>query len=188
MKRCLAAILVLGGLAACTDPTSAPPEAIERAHYVSGEPPSLTVISMKNIASGTSEHTGLVINGSEQVLFDPAGNFRHPRAPRKDDVHYGATPAVIQAYNSFHARSDYFLKIQKIEVPLEVADALIARARSQGVTRQMFCATSIGDVLSDVPPFEGAPTSLFPAAVERYFDTYPGVETTTFYENDVGKN
>lgn len=188
MVRLLAVVLLLGGLAACTDPTAAPPEAIAQAHYVSGEPPSVTIISMKNVASGTSEHTGIVINGSEQVLYDPAGNFRHPRAPRRGDVHYGATPSVIQAYNSFHARSDYFLKIQKLAVPLDVADALIARAEAQGVTRQMFCATSIGDVLSDVEPFEGAPTSLFPAAVERYFDGYPGVVTTTFYENDTGKN
>jgi hypothetical protein len=188
MLRVILALAALAGLAGCTDPTSASPEAISQARYVSGEPPSLTIISMKNVSSGSSEHTGMIINGTQQVLYDPAGNFRYAAAPRAGDGHYGMTPTAIKAYESFHARSDYFLKIQTVPITLETADELIARAQQQGVTRQMFCSVSAGEVISDVAPFQNAPVSMFPTAIEKYFDTVPGVVTSTFYENDFGKN
>ncbi len=188
MLRIVLGLVVLAGLVACTDQTAARPEIIAANHFVSGEPPSLTIVNMKNVGSGASEHTGLLINGSEQVLFDPAGNFRHPRSPRAGDVHYGVTPVIFQAYNSFHARSDYYLTIQKLPMTLAQADALIARAQAQGPTRQMFCADTVASVLQDMPQFADVRRTMFPSAIERYFAQYPGVSTTTFYESDEGKN
>ncbi len=179
---------VLWALAACTDATSARSEVIAASHYVSGEPPSLTVVNMRNVGSDASEHTGLLINGSEQVLFDAAGNYRHPRSPRAGDVHYGVTPTIFQSYKSFHARSDYYLTIQTLPLTLEQADALIARAKQQGPTRQMFCADGTSDVLQDIPGFSDMKRTMFPSVIERYFDNYPGVTKTTFYESDTGKN
>ena len=38
---------------------------------------------------------GLLINGSQQVLYDPAGTFTHPDLPRAGDVHYGMTPRFV---------------------------------------------------------------------------------------------
>ncbi len=188
MLRVIVGLAVLAALSACTDQTSASPEVIAANHFVSGEAPSLTIVNMKNVGSDASEHTGLLINGSEQVLFDPAGNYRHPRAPRAGDVHYGVTPTIFQSYKSFHARSDYYLTIQTLPLTLAQADALIARAQKQGATRQMFCAVTVADVLSDEPEFANMHRTMFPSAIERYFANYPGVTTTTFYESDLGKN
>lgn len=188
MVRMILALTLVWGLGACSDPSSASPEAIAAAHYVSGKEPSLTVITMRNGGSDIAEHTGLLINGSEQVLFDPAGNFRHPQAPRSGDVHYGINEGIYQRYLSFHARQGYYLEIQEVPVSLETADALIARAQSQGVTRQLFCASTVSEVLNDTPPFEGISVSMVPGSIARYFAKYPGVVTTEFHENDVGKN
>lgn len=186
--RGILALTAIWALVACTDKTAARPEIIASSHFVSGEAPSLTIVNMKNVGSDASEHTGLLINGSEQVLYDAAGNFRHPRAPRTGDVHYGITPTIFQAYKSFHARSDYYLTIQTLPLTLAQADALIARAQVQGPTRQMFCANSTASVLQVLPAFADINRTMFPSAIERYFDRYPGVSTTTFYESDLGKN
>jgi hypothetical protein len=188
MLRIVIGLVLLVGLSACTDQTSASPEIVAANHFVSGDAPSLTVVNMKNVGSDASEHTGLLINGSEQVLYDPAGNFRHPRAPRAGDVHYGVTPTIFQSYKSFHARSDYYLTVQTVPLTLEQADALIARAQQQGPTRQMFCADSVASVLQDVPGFTDVNRTMFPASIQKYFAKYPGVTTTTFYETDEGKN
>ena len=90
----LAAVLALAG---CEFYTPASPDEIARARYVSPEPPSITLMSMVNARSGKSAHSGILINGSEQVLFDPAGTFTHPDLPRKGDVHYGMTPRFADA-------------------------------------------------------------------------------------------
>ena len=75
ISRQVLAVLALVMLAGCEMYTPATPEEIARARYVSDEPPSITLISMVNAASGRSAHSGLLINGSQQVLYDPAGTF-----------------------------------------------------------------------------------------------------------------
>ena len=111
-----AAVLALGALlalAGCEFYTPATPDEVARARYVSDEPASVTLISMVNERSGRSAHAGLLINGSQQVLYDPAGTFSHPDLPRAGDVHYGMTPRYVDYYERYHARFDYYVEAQQ---------------------------------------------------------------------------
>lgn len=176
-------------LAGCEIYTPATQAAIDRARYVSPEPPSVTLISMVNEKSGNSEHAGLLINGSQQVLYDPAGTFTHPDLPRRGDIHYGMTPRYVDYYERYHARFDYFVEAQRLEVSRAAADQLIANAQAEGQRMKMTCSLAQADVLKPVPPFTGViHSSIFPETLRHEFQTLPGVKDSYVYENDVGQN
>jgi hypothetical protein len=181
----LAAVLALSG---CEFYTPAAPEEIARARYASSEPPSITLMSMVNASSGKSAHAGLLINGSERVLFDPAGTFTHPDLPRAGDVHYGMTPRFVDYYERYHARFDYFVEAQKVPVTRAEADQILADARAHGKSMKMTCALAMADVLRPVPRFADAPSSIRPEALRAYFANLPGVETHYVRDSDIGKN
>jgi hypothetical protein len=188
MRSLLAALAAVLALSGCEFYTPATPEEISRARYVSPEPPSITLMSMVNAKNGRSAHVGLLINGSEQVLFDPAGTFKHPDLPRKGDVHYGMTPRYVDYYERYHARFDYFVEAQKVPISRAAADQLIANAQAKGQSMKMTCALDVADVLEPVPPFQNVPHSFFPDALRQNFETMPGVQDSYVYEADVGKN
>lgn len=188
MRALPLALLGLMVLSGCEFYTPASPEAVAAARYASDEPPSVTLMSMVNAKSGRSAHSGLLINGSQQVLYDPAGTFTHPALPRRDDVHYGMTPRYVDYYERYHARFDYYVEAQKVPLTRAQADQLIANAQAQGKTMKMQCALAAASVLQPVPPFEGVPHSVFPEALRAYFAGLPGVEDSYVYESDVGKN
>ncbi len=143
---------------------------------------------MVNNRTGRSAHSGLLINGSQQVLYDPAGTFTHPDLPRRGDIHYGMTPRFVDYYERYHARFDYFVEAQKVPISRATADQLIANAQARGESMKMTCGLDVADVLKPVPPFQGVPTSFFPEALRDYFEALPGVEDSYVYESDVGKN
>lgn len=188
MRAAPLALLGLLALAGCEFYTPDTPEAAAAARYVSAERPSVTLISMVNNKSGRSAHSGLLINGSEQVLYDPAGTFTHPALPRRDDIHYGMTPRFVDYYERYHARFDYHVEAQKVPLTRAQADQLIANAQAQGKTMKMQCAIAAANVLEPVPPFQDAPHSVFPEALRAYFAALPGVEDSFVYESDIGQN
>lgn len=189
MWRFLLAALVAVTLSGCEMYTAAAPEDIARAKYVSSDPPSITLMSMVNKRSGRSAHSGLLINGSQQVLYDPAGTFTHPDLPRAGDIHYGMTPRFVDYYERYHARFDYFVEAQTVPVTREQADQVLANAIAHGQSFKMECALSTAAALRDVPPFEGVVrTTLFPEGLRRDFDQLPGVKTRFVYDDDVGQN
>ena len=181
----LAAVLLLAG---CEMYTPASPDEIARARYVSSEPPSITLMSMVNARSGKSAHVGLLINGSEQVLFDPAGTFTHPDLPRAGDIHYGMTPRFVDYYERYHARFDYYVEAQEVPVSRAEADLILANARAHGKSMKMTCALAMAEVLHPVPRFADAPSSVQPEALRAWFATLPGVEAHFVTDADVGKN
>jgi hypothetical protein len=188
MRRALLALAAAAALAGCEMYRPADLETIERARYVSPEPPSVTLMSMVNAQTGRSAHVGLLINGSQQVLYDPAGTFTHPDLPRRDDVHYGMTPRYVDYYERYHARFDYFVETQKVPVTRAEADQLIANARGQGKTMKMHCALAMADVLQPVPRFAHVRRSYSPEALREDFARMAGVEDAYVYEADIGKN
>jgi hypothetical protein len=188
MRRVLLALTAVVALAGCEMYRPASPDAIAAARYVSAEPPSVTLMSMVNKGSGRSAHVGLLINASEQVLFDPAGTFTHPALPRKGDVHYGMTPRYVDYYERYHARFDYFVETQKVPVSAAAAEQILANAKAHGKSLKMTCAIDAAAVLKPVPPFGDVPSSFFPEALRAYFAAMPGVETHYVRESDVGKN
>jgi hypothetical protein len=188
MRRTLAALLAVALLGGCEVYTPATPDEVARARYVSDETPSVTLISMVNAENGRSAHAALLINGSEQVLYDPAGTFTHPDLPRRDDIHYGVTPRFLDYYERYHARFSHFVHVQKVEVDMATANQVLANAQAHGRTPKMLCAGSVTAALRPVPPFTGVRTSFFPEAVRRDFAQIPGVEDSYVYDVDVGKN
>jgi hypothetical protein len=188
MRRLLPCLTALALLAGCEVYQPASPDEIARARYVSSEPPSATLISMVNTRSGRSAHVGLLINGSQQVLYDPAGSFTHPDLPRREDVHYGMTPRYVDYYERYHARFDYFVEAQTVPLTRAQADQLIANAEARGKTMKTQCALAIADVLRPVPPFEGVERDFYPEPLREYFSRMPDVEQHFVRELDIGKN
>lgn len=186
--RAIFALVALATLAGCEVYTPAAPDAIAAARYVSPEPPSVTLFSMVNESSGKSEHAGLLINGSEQVLYDPAGTFSHPDLPRAEDIHYGMTPRFVDYYERYHARFGYFVEADRVPLTRAQADQLIANAKAEGKQMKMACSLAVADVLRSVPPFEGVTKSLWPEGVRKDFENMPGVTTSYVVEHDVGQN
>ena len=188
MRSALLALAAILALAGCEFYTPASPDEIARARYVSTEPPSITLMSMVNARSGKSAHAGLLINGAEQVLFDPAGTFTHPELPRAGDVHFGMTPRFVDYYERYHARFDYYVEAQQVPVSRAEADRILAAAEAHGKSMKMTCALAIADVLHPVPRFADAPSSVYPEALRAYFAGLPGVEAHLVTDSDVGKN
>jgi hypothetical protein len=186
--RAALALACLALVAGCEVYTPAPPDEIARARYVSEEPPSVTLLSMVNARSGRSAHAALLINGSERVLYDPAGTFSHPDLPRAGDIHYGMSPKFVDYYERYHARFTHFVHAQTVEVDRATADRVLANARAHGQSMKMQCGLAVADVLQPVPPFTEVRRSFFPEAAREDFARIAGVEDHYVYEADIGKN
>ncbi len=161
---------------------------IRRVHYKSDEPPSITLMSMVEESSGRSEHVGILINGSERVLYDPAGTYYVVGRPRRNDIHYGMRDVWIEHYESFHARLGFYVETQRKEVPLAVADQAIRLSEEKGETYYAFCADSASWVLRQLPGFESIPRTFSPNSIRKAFAKLPGVKTNIVREFDHGKN
>ncbi|MXU66811.1 hypothetical protein [Oceanomicrobium pacificus] len=190
MIRAIAAIVLLTLLGACADNTASPPEEIARAAYQSGEPPYIEVLSMVSEKTGQSDHTGVVVNApSQRVLYDPAGNFKHPSMPHKGDVFYGASDRMVDYYKRFHARFGFYVQSQKVYVSASEAEQFLREIESRPPTRNVFCGASTASVLRTAPSFSDYMSAWFlPETVRINVSRMPNVVTTDFYENDRGKN
>ena len=102
------------------------------AAYAASGPKTLTLLTMVNNRSGSGGHTALIVNGSQQVIFDPAGSFRDPRVTERGDVLYGMSPAWIQAYKSAHARSTFHVVSQEITVSDAQAEQVLNLVMANG--------------------------------------------------------
>lgn len=190
--RNLIPIISLVILSACvSEAEKAPPASskqIADAIYVSSEPTSVTLLTMVNENGDFGEHSGLLINASQQVLYDPAGTFRHSTAPHARDVNYGMHPGLVQYYKSYHARRGYYVVTQEIEVTPEIAELIFQRSIAQGTTSKLHCGISISSVLNGLPMFADIPTTYYPGKIMNGFGAVSGVDTTYVYEDDEGQN
>lgn len=191
--RALKAVFLLGLgliLAGCVNPNAgtAPAEEIAASRYASPEPAFVSLITVVNERTDFGEHTAILINGSQQVIYDPAGSFRYSKLPRRDDMLYGVTPQYADYYNSYHARFGYYVKVQKVEVSRELADQMIAAAQARGSVPKLFCSIAASDVLNDFEMFSAVRSTFFPDAIMKRFTSMPGVETTIIREDDIGQN
>ncbi|WP_287885399.1 MULTISPECIES: hypothetical protein [Paracoccus] len=188
-RRAFLALALPAALAACgADNKWANDEAIRRARYVSDEPPSITLFSVIGIPRGEGGHSALMINGSQRVIYDPAGSWEHPAIPERHDVLYGITPNFRNFYIDYHARSTYWVAEDTVRVPLSVADAAIRSVERQGASNKSFCAVNTGKALSRVPGFEGAPTGFSVLKLREWFLTLPGVTSRRHMDGDPANN
>jgi hypothetical protein len=186
----LAGLLSALVLAACAaqDVKYAPPEAVAAARYVHPGPPSITLFTVVSTRSGAGAHSGLLINGSERLMFDPAGTWYHPRLPEQHDVHFGMTPRMVSFYIDYHARETYDVVEQTIVVTPEQAAAAIARARAYGAVPKAQCARSVSAILRGVPGFEGLPSTWYPKKLSAAFGALPGVTAKRMSDDDTDDN
>ncbi len=188
MRRFFLAVAATIVLSGCEFYRAAEPAEIEAARYVSDEPSSITLMSMVNSRNDRAAHSALLINGSQQVIYDPAGTFQHPDLPRAGDVHYGVTPRFLDYYERYHARFDYYVHAQKVEVSQTAANQILANAQARGKTPKMFCAEAVTASIRPVAPFQNVGTTFSPEAVRRDFAQIRGVRDTFVRESDIGKN
>lgn len=186
MRRILLSLTVLFGLAACAAPEApyADDETVARYSYKDNAPRELTLFTVVSNRTGAGAHTGLLINASERVLFDPAGSFYYERAPERNDLLYGISPAVEKAYIGAHARSTYHVVIQTIKVDAAQAEAAFALARANGAVAPAYCTNSTSTLLSKVPGFESIKTTFYPNELMAQFSKIPGVVQTVYREDD----
>ena len=152
--------------------------------YVSDEPPSITLITMVNNQTGAGGHSSLLINASEQIMYDPAGNFYLEGLPERNDVLFGMSPRVVQAYRSSQARTAFHVWSQTIEVTPEVAEIAYRAALAQGKAAPAFCANANSQLLQKIPGFESINTTFFPENLAEQFEKLPGAVQDRYYEYD----
>lgn len=178
-----AALTALGGCSAGPD-VFAPQEDIDRVFYRHPGPPSITLFTMKNTASDNGAHTGLMVNASQRVIFDPAGSWSLSIAPERNDVHYGVTPQVEFAYVSAHARETYYVMRHDVVVSEVAAETCLRLVERAGPVPRSACTRATGQVLRQVPGFEGIRPALFPDNLMQQFAALPGAVETVMREHD----
>jgi hypothetical protein len=184
------ALLALVALGACStaEPIWAPDTAIAQARFVAPAPRSITLYTVISNRNNSGAHSGLLINASEQVMFDPAGSWTHPRVPERNDVHFGVTPKMVNFYIDYHARETFRVVEQTLIVSPEVAELVKARAMAYGAVPKAQCANSISTILDGVPGFEGLKGTWFPNKLSESFGTLPGVVSRTITDDDADSN
>lgn len=159
-------------------------EQIAAVRYRDPGPATLTLYTMVNNRSGAGGHTSLMINASERVIFDPAGSFRADIVPERDDVLYGITPAVEEAYRGSHARSTHHVVVQELQVTPEQAEIAYQLAKQMGPVAGVYCAMSTGQLLQQVPGFEQITPAFQPVKLSDQFGQIAGTVTKRYYEDD----
>ena len=162
----------------------APDDVVARATYRGTGPKHLTLYTMLNVGSDNGAHSSLLIDASHRVMFDPAGSFKTPYLPERNDVLIGVSPRLEQYYLSYHARATYYVVGQRIEVAPEVAERALILAFANGAVPQAGCARHTSRLLRQLPGFEGIKQTMFPDKLMENFGRLPGVETREYREND----
>lgn len=188
-RRVFIAAALPAALSACgADNIWASDEAVRAARFVSNEPPSITLFTVIGIPRGEGGHTALMINGSQRVIYDPAGSWNHPQIPERHDVLYGITDNFKNFYIDYHARETYWVAEDTVPVSRQVADIAIRRVEANGAANKSFCAVETGNVLGGVPGFENAPTGFSPIKMREWFLTLPGVTSKRHRDGDPANN
>jgi hypothetical protein len=184
MRAILLAVFLPLLLGACTAQGPwASDQDVQAAVFRDDGPPMITLFTMINNRSNEGAHSGLMISGSQRIIFDPAGSFHHPHAPQRADVHYGITDNLVDFYIDYHARDTYHVVRHDVVVTPEQAEIALRRAQEYGAVSKAFCTTSIHRIMRGVPGFEDLPASPWPKKTMRAFDTIPGVQIRRYYDD-----
>ena len=185
MRRILLAIFCALALAGCAVKPEIPrsEEAVRQAVYRHGGQPALTLITVRNNRTGQGAHTALLISGSEQVIFDPAGSFHHEEIERRGDVLVGIDPAFWQGYKSMHARATHHVVTQRIPVSAETANRALQLAYDRGEVAAAHCAHSTANLLRQLPGFASIRVGYYPNDLAEQFETITGAQQVPYYED-----
>jgi len=179
---------LLGACGGPAEPIWAPDAEIQKYTYRHNGPPEITLFTVVNKRSGSGAHSGLLINSTERVLFDPAGSFKLPFAPERNDVHFGMTDRAVTVYIDYHARQTFDVIEQRLIVTPEQAALALSLVKSYGAVPKAQCSLSITRILGQIPGFETISTGYFPKRARAEFATLPGVRERTITDDDADKN
>ena len=165
-------------LAACAgERVWAPDTAVQAARYAHGGRPELTIVTIMNYRSKRGDHTAMFINADERVLFDPAGSWKLPEVPERNDLHYGMTPRIGASFYLSHTRETHYSVIQRIPVSMATALRAKALAAQAGPVPPAQCAVSTIRILRELPGFEDLRSSYYPHKLMEQIAQMPGVTT-----------
>lgn len=189
MHRLLLAALVALSLAGCTVKPEIPrsDDVIQQAAYRHDGPPELVLFTMKSNRTGQGAHTSLLINGSQRVIFDPAGSFRNEAIVRRGDVIFGVTPGMLDVYTRYHARETFYVQVQRLQVSSELAEGVLREALAKGRQADARCAASTSEILAAFPQL-GISSTWYPNNLADQFAKLPGVTSRELYEYDSDDN
>lgn len=160
-------------------------ETVQAATYRHNGAPALTLFTAISNATGEGAHSALMVNGSQRVIFDPAGTFRKEGAiVERGDVLFGATPRMVDSYTRFHARETYHVVVQRLEVPAATAEAVLTDVLGFGDVVAAMCTNSTSTVLSRASLPAQIRTTMFPKQLMEQFGKVPGVSTSELFEYD----
>lgn len=180
---------LLLGLAACgAEPIWSEQHEIDRVAFRAAGPAKLTLVTVINNRSGAGGHTGLLINGPQRVMWDPAGTWWNPNAPERNDLHYGMTDRMVDIYVDYHTRETYHTVLQDITVSPEVAAQAMQLAATYGAAGKTQCSYSTSQILSQLQGFESIPVGYFPTKTMAAFGKLPGVSTRKVFDDDADDN
>lgn len=182
----LCAVLVLGACTGGIGQGPLPPEDMQRVAYRHSGPPAVTLFTVVNNRTGAGGHSSLMVNGSQRVLFDPAGSFRPDWVTAYGDVLYGMTERYVRSYKSSHARESHHVVTQTFTVSPEVAERALQIVQASGSVPGAFCANATSGVLRQLPGFEDVTVTFYPVDLMEQLARKPGVATDRLYENDAG--
>lgn len=189
-RAALIAVLfaLLTGCGGPAEPVWAPDADIHKYAHRHAGPPEITLYTVVNTQSGSGAHSGLLINSTDRILFDPAGTFKLPFAPERNDVHFGITDRALAVYIDYHARETYDVIEQRLTVTPEQA-ALAARlVKAYGAVPKAQCSLSITRILGQIPGLESISTGYFPKKARADFGALPGVRERIITDDDADKN
>jgi hypothetical protein len=181
----LAIVALMAGCAADMSPDSSAEQIAAAAYHAPGS--SITLFTMVNNRSGAGGHTALLVNGSQQVIFDPAGSFRDARVTERGDVLYGMNTGWVQAYRSAHARNTHHVVSQEMRVTPAQAETLLGLVQSNGAVPGAYCANATSALLAQVDGFSDIKRTYYPVNLMEQLAKLPNVKTTKYFENDNGK-
>lgn len=185
MRAILWAVCALSLTAGCAvkkDPPIAD-DVIARSVYHHDGPPALTLYTMVSNSNGSGAHTSMMINGSQRVIFDPAGSFRKHGIVTRNDVVFNVTPRLEDIYTRFHARKTFHVVVQRMEVSPETAEKALNLALNYGEVPDAMCAKSTSDILAQLPELNIKRT-WYPNKLSEQFGVVPRVSTKRLYEYD----
>ena len=189
LRRGFLLFVILTSLAACgAEPIWSEQHELDRVAYRAPGPAKLTLITVINNRSGSGGHTGLLINGPQRVVWDPAGTWWDPNAPERNDLHYGMTDRMVDIYVDYHTRETYHTVLQEITVTPEVAAQAMQLAANYGAAGKTQCSYATSQILSQLQGFESIPVGYFPTKTMDAFAKLPGVVTRKVYDDDADDN